>query len=94
MALDRAKKKVADNQSFRRRLSEATLSASFLNTLHITRVVEVFELGITPLELPVEYYLFLLQSKAVFLNLVYFRRALSSQPAPYQVLMIKCTKTT
>ena len=42
----------------------------------------------------VEYYLFLLQSKAVFLNLVYFRRALSSQPAPYQVLMIKCTKTT
>ena len=49
-----AKKKVADNQSFRRRLSEATLSASFLNTLHITRVVEVFELGITPLELPVD----------------------------------------
>ena len=55
VALDRAKKKVADNQSFRRRLSEATLSASFLNTLHITRVVEVFELGITPLELPLVY---------------------------------------
>ena len=33
----------------------------------------------------VEYYLFLLQLKAVFLNLVYFaRRALSSQPTPHQ----------
>ena len=38
----------------------------------------------------VQYYLFWLQLKALFMNLVYFHgRALSSQPTPYQVLKLK-----
>ena len=40
-------------------------------------------------------YLFLLQLKALFHNLIYLhRRALSSQPTPFQVLKIKTIKTT